>query len=90
MRRLHRLVRLLAVPGDWWQFGCTAANTRFNPTRRPSARATSAAWSSAPGACPTAQRWRFGTIGSGSSVVSGGRLSVSGGQDIVLVDQFRL
>jgi hypothetical protein len=37
-----------------------------------------------------AQRWRFGTIGSGSSVVSGGRLSVSGGQDIVLVDQFRL
>jgi hypothetical protein len=31
MRRFHRLVRLLAVPGDWWQFGCTAANTRFNP-----------------------------------------------------------
>ncbi len=44
-RRLARLVTLpvalaavlavaapaAAVPGDWWQFGYTAANTRFNP-----------------------------------------------------------
>ena len=21
-----------AAPGDWWQFGYTAAHTRFNPT----------------------------------------------------------
>jgi outer membrane protein assembly factor BamB len=48
MHRLHRLIRLLAVPlalvallaaagpaqaapGDWWQFGHTAAGIRFNP-----------------------------------------------------------
>jgi hypothetical protein len=38
-----------AAPGDWWQFGYTAADTRFNPDETTIAPATSAVWLLPPG-----------------------------------------